>query len=318
MSPQKAKIKNENMRSVIQELSAAGLYQGCHSKLRIVPISETSGYTIFLQIQHGCRFNKCLFCPFYKDLQFFEKSEELIREEIDVLIRTCADRNLSIRRVMLLDADGLDTGQDKLIRVIQYIREKFPRINVPNNQVMPFAHAFDCFYHGTSTSTQKPAEISSFSHTETILQKGKKGITELRDAGLGMIWWGIETGSANLLKLVNKSRNKSSSDRSIRQEILKAGNILSDSGVYYVAIILVGLGGEAYFDEHVEETSTLLGELQPPAVSYSDLVVVPGTPYETMVSGGKLDALSVERLSQQRRILENLDLMGPQFDYEVE
>ncbi len=310
-----AVVQHAAMRSLLAELAAAGVYQGCRAAPRIVPSAEASGGTVFLQISVGCRHNGCLFCPFFKDIAFQEKPLPTIEEEIRLLAAECLRRALPVRRVMLLDADALDTPQQKLEQILGLVRAHFPRYRATNPELTAYDDFSGHFYFKGPGLEWRPVEVSSFCHTESVLSKGLEGLRRLQCLGLGLLWWGLESGCTPLLRRMGKANGWPRGEE--RARLLEAGEILHRAGIYFVAIVLVGLGGERFYEAHVEETTSLLRELNPPGVAFSDLVVVPGTPYAQLVERGILDVLSPERMAAQRRAFEQIAITAPQYDYEV-
>ncbi|MBC7188532.1 MAG: radical SAM protein [Calditrichaeota bacterium] len=303
------------MRELVRELVAGGFFEGWDAAPRVVPSAEASGGTAFLQINVGCPHNGCIFCPFFKDVAFSEKPLWRIAEEARFVAAECSRRGLPVRRVMLLDADALCTEQAKLEQVLRLVRAHFPGRRVSSAQVTAYDESSECLYFRRVESRVEPVEVSAFCHTESVLAKGVDGLRRLRELGLGLLWWGVETGSARLLRLMGKT--KGGVPGTERERILAAGEMLRGAGIHFVAIILMGLGGERFFEEHLQETLSLLRQLDPPGVSFSDLVVAPGTGYAKLVEAGLLDVLPAERMAEQRRVFEQSDLAAVQYDYEL-
>ena len=154
-------------------------------------------------------------------------------------------------------------------------------------------------------------EVSSFCQTETVVHKGLEGLRRLRHLGLGLLWWGLAAAPRGMGKANAWPHGEE------RARLLAASELLHQTGISFVAIVLVGLGGGRFYEAHVEATTSLLKELNPPGVAFSDLVVVPGTPYTRLVEKGILEVLSPERMAVQRRAFEQIALTAPQYDYEA-
>lgn len=308
-------LRHEGMRELVRELAAGGFFEGWRAAPRVVPSAEASGGTAFLQISVGCPHNGCIFCPFFKDVAFSQKPLPRIEEEVRFVAAECSRRGLPVRRVMLLDADALCTEQARLEQVLRLVRAHFPGRRVSSAQVTAYDELSECLYFRSVESWVEPVEVSAFCHTESVLAKGVDGLRRLRELGLGLLWWGLESGSARLLRLMRKT--KGGVPGTERERFLAAGETLREAGIHFVAIILVGLGGERFYDEHLQETLSLLRQLDPPGVSFSDLVVVAGTGYAKLVEAGLLDVLPPQRMAEQRRVFEQSDLAAVQYDYEL-
>jgi len=262
-------------------------------------MTETSGQTAFLQVNIGCRHNQCIFCNFYKDICFREKSGTEIMRDIDRLVEYYQQYSHSpISRLMLLDADGLDVKHKLLLRTLEYAQKRFPKHQERRGTISEYDETYEQFYDTITKVCYRPIEFSSFTYTETIIAKG-------------------ESASPDLLRLVRKVRNGSTDSRSETKKLFQAAEILEQSSIFYIPIILVGLGGETFFDEHVTKTTKFLEEIQPPGYSLSELVIPVGSVYCRFIQQGRLDLLSSERMREQRAIFENLNIETPQFDYGV-
>ncbi|MBN1347824.1 radical SAM protein [candidate division KSB1 bacterium] len=311
-------IKNRRLPVDFRCLMQQGVYCGSRNPLRIIPISETSGGTAFLQVNIGCRHNQCIFCNFYKDVRFREKSEAIILRDIDTLAEYFMNQEYSqISRLMLLDADGLDIGHDQLLHILEYARSKFPVSDATNDYVTGYDEKYEQFFEHLQSAGCRALEFSSFTHTDTIISKGVAQMRELKTLGLDFIWWGLESADVELLKLIRKTRNNHADSDNEQRKLYQAAGILEKADIFYVPIILVGLGGERFFRQHVTRTIAFLEHIMPPGFSLSDLVVPDGTGYQRLIQKGSLDLLSAARLSEQRQLFENMNITSPQFDYEV-
>jgi len=312
------RIKNSNLRHIFRELMPMGVYVGSSDPLRILPFTETSASVAFLQTHVGCRRNTCTFCPFYKDLKFYEKSQEQIMSDINRIsayYHHQSDRNVS--RVMLLDADAVDMEKSKLVRTIRYLRKKFPKYKRKAAKILYWDDTEDCFFTEKLNDITSPVEVSAFIHTETIVKMGLDLFYDLKREGLTMLWWGVESGCEDLLRAVNKINYSAGKNNKYQQDVLKAGQILNSAGIFYVTMIIIGLGGERYFDTHVNQTRALLEEIQPPGIVLSNLVVDWTSQYARQIEMGEFDVLSPQRMQVQREFIESIAQNSFQFDYDL-
>src|SRR5919199_1674432 len=86
------------------------------------PPSEASS-TIF-QVTLGCSFNRCSFCNMYRTKEYIERPWEEIKAEIDTAAKFYPDT----RRIFLADGDALNLENQSMLRILQYIYGKFPRV----------------------------------------------------------------------------------------------------------------------------------------------------------------------------------------------
>ena len=88
------------------------------------PPSEA--YSLLLQVTVGCTHNKCTFCSMYKDKQFHIRKLEDILEDL-----AWARRHYTrVERIFLCDGDALALSVNKLMPILNYIREYFQSASV--------------------------------------------------------------------------------------------------------------------------------------------------------------------------------------------
>ncbi len=74
-------------------------------------------------------------------------------------------------------------------------------------------------------------------------------------------------------------------------------------------IVLLGLGGKRYSNEHVKDTITALNRMQPRYLSFLSLMVIPGTPLHGQVLNGDFAELNPnELLKEAHDIISGLKL----------
>lgn len=185
------------------------------------PPSEANS-TIF-QVTLGCSFNKCSFCDMYRTKEYIERSWDEIRSEIDLMARLYPDT----QRIFLADGDALNLSKDQLVQILQYLYQKFSKIE----------------------------RVSCYAMPKNLLQKTDGELAELRKAGLHMFYVGIESGNDTVLRKVTKG----ATGKSIVQACGKART----HGFVLSCMIILGLGGRKYSGEHIADTAKVLGEVAP-------------------------------------------------------
>ncbi|HZB81068.1 MAG TPA: radical SAM protein [Nitrososphaera sp.] len=231
------------------------------------PPSEADS-TIF-QVTLGCSFNKCSFCNMYRTKEYVERPWEEIKAEIDMAAKFYPDT----RRIFLADGDALNLPKDRMIEILKYLRENFPRLQ----------------------------RISCYAMPKNILQKKDDELREMRTAGLDMLYIGIESGNDIVLKKVTKGATY----KTIVQAYQKAkahGYILS-------CMVIIGIGGKTYTKEHISDTARVLSETSPDYVGALTLHLEEGVYHEFMDKFGErfvpLDDLEV--LDELERLVANLN-----------
>jgi len=210
------------------------------------PPSEAD--SLILQVTVGCSHNKCTFCPSYKDKKFRIKTWEEIKEDVDEAARF----GRGIEKVFLADGDALIIPQERLLQIIHYLKEKLPRLR----------------------------RIGIYANAKGILKKGVDQLRELKEAGLGIVYLGVESGDQVVLDRVKKGTTY--------EKLVQAAKIVKEVGIPLSVTVLLGLGGKERSKEHAIATGRILSEMDPEYVGALSLIVVPGTPIYDEIQRGDL------------------------------
>ena len=87
-----------------------------------------------------------------------------------------------------------------------------------------------------------------------LLKKSVAELTQLREAGLTLLYYGIETGSADLLKRITKG----ATPEAMITGLTKA----KQAGLKISATVILGLGGQTYWQEHIDATAELVNQVE--------------------------------------------------------
>jgi radical SAM superfamily enzyme YgiQ (UPF0313 family) len=225
------------------------------------------------QVTLGCSFNKCSFCNMYRTKEYVERPWEELKSEIELAAKFYPET----RRVFLADGDALNLSKSRMIEVLKYLQQNFPNLQ----------------------------RISCYAMPKNILQKKDDDLKEIRAAGLDMLYVGIESGNDLVLKKVTKGATY----KTIVQACQKAkrhGYILS-------CMVILGLGGKSYTNEHISDTARILSETAPDYVGALTLHIEEGIYREFMHKFGEtfvpLDDLDI--LDELERLIANLDPRRP-------
>jgi len=209
------------------------------------PPSEAD--SLILQVTVGCSYNRCTFCHSFQQKQFRIKSFEEIREDIDEI----SDYG-PIPRVFLADGDALIIPQNDLVRILSYLKEKIRGLE----RVGIYANAVD------------------------VLKKSPEELEELRSLGLGIIYLGLESGNAEVLKRIKKNATV--------EQMVRAARRVKEAGILLSITVLLGIGGLELSLAHAEDTGKVLSEMDPDFVGALSLIIVRGTPIEEELRTGRL------------------------------
>nr|VFK51288.1 MAG: Radical SAM superfamily protein [Candidatus Kentron sp. TC] len=183
------------------------------------PPSEA--YSLIFQITLGCSFNQCAFCSMYRTKRFSIRSIDEVLAEI----RDVAPYHIEARRVFLADGDALACSTEHLEEILAALRESFPRLT----------------------------RVTCYALPGNLLRKSVEELTRLRQRGLTMIYYGIESGSPEILKRITKGATPRSMITGLHKA--KVAN-LKVSGT-----VVLGLGGRTRWREHIDGTIALVNEV---------------------------------------------------------
>lgn len=233
----------------------------------IRPPSEAD--SILLQVTLGCSHNKCTFCGTYKDKRFTIRDDVTIDHDIEY-----AAKNLSfLRRVFLIDGDALIIPQPRLVRILTQIREKMPWVQ----------------------------RVGVYGNARGILRKTEEELAVLRSLGLGIVYFGLESGDKQVLEEIKKGHSP--------ERMIEAGRRVRAAGMKLSVMVILGLGGRERSLEHARATGRALTAIDPNYVGVLTLMVHPGTELAEEVDAGRFELLSpVEMLQELREILANTDM----------
>ncbi len=197
------------------------------------PPSEAD--SLILQTTLGCSFNHCSFCSMYRTKSFAIRPLDQVRAEI----QTVARAHPGVRRVFLADGDALAAPTDHILTLLASLRAALPRLE----------------------------RVSSYALPANLLKKSVDELTQLRENGLTLLYYGIETGSADLLKRITKG---------VTPEAMIAGlTKAKQAGLRVSATVILGLGGQAYWREHIDATAELVNQVELDYLSTLQLMIDP-------------------------------------------
>jgi radical SAM superfamily enzyme YgiQ (UPF0313 family) len=179
--------------------------------------------SLIFQVTLGCSFNECSFCDMYRSKQYSERPWEEIKIEIDMMAKQMPDTT----RVFLADGDALNLDADYMVKIVKYIYEKFPNLE----------------------------RISCYAMPMNLLKKTPEELKKMHDAGLTMLYLGIESGSDIVLKKVTKGATS--------KTIIKSVNKAKNAGFVMSCMVILGLGGKKYSKEHVQGTAEVISACSP-------------------------------------------------------
>ena len=231
------------------------------------PPSEAKS-TIF-QVTLGCSFNECSFCDMYRSKEYSERPWKEIKMEIDMAAKQMPDT----KKIFLADGDALNLQTDYMIKIVKYLYEKFPNLE----------------------------RISCYAMPMNLLKKTPEELKKMHEAGLDMLYLGIESGSDIILKKVTKGATS--------QTIIRACRKAIDTGYVLSCMVILGLGGKTYTKEHIRGTAEVLSAVSPHYSAALTLIIEPGVKDEFMTKFGEpfIPISDSEALDELENLVANIN-----------
>ena len=227
------------------------------------PPSEAN--SLILQVTNGCSWNKCTFCDMYTAPQkkFHLKPQEQIEAELETIARS----GQSIRRIFLADGDAMTLSFRRLKDIMHAINQYLPDIQ----------------------------RVSSYCLPRNLKNKTVEELSELHSMGLGLVYVGCETGDDEILEKIIKGETYQSS--------LSALQKTQQAGISRSVMILNGLGGKKYSEQHAINSAHLMNDAQPEYLSTLVVSFPLGVERFQDNFGGDFTPLSQIELIQEMEIL---------------
>ena len=210
------------------------------------PPSEA--HSLLLQVTVGCSHNRCSFCQMYRRKQFRTKPWSQIEADLVEAAELLGDR---VDRVFLCDGDALILSTRRLLRILDAIRVRLPSVT----------------------------RVGSYGDSRSVLKKSERELIELRDAGLGIVYHGMESGDDRVLRRIDKGGT--------RAEAIATAERLRAAGITHSVMVLLGIGGADLSADHARASASALTEMDPRYVGALTVTVVPGTTLHRQQEAGE-------------------------------
>ncbi len=227
----------------------------------IRPPSEAN--SILLQVTVGCSRNKCTFCGSYRGERFKIKPDDVIMADIDFAARHCRRQ----RRLFLCDGDALIIPQKRLMHLLKTIRQKLPWVT----------------------------RVGSYANAKSLKMKSGHELTGLRQAGLGILYMGLETGDDATLRAIDKGATSDA--------MIEMGRKAKDAGFKLSVTVLLGIAGRDRSQIHAKATGRVLSEIDPDYIGALSLMLIPGTPLHADYQSGRFPLLDAREMLAELRTL---------------
>lgn len=232
------------------------------------PPSEA--YSFILRLTRGCAHNKCTYCNMYRGVPF----QVLTDEEIERQIMLAHSYNgAGVRRVFLADGDALVLSTERLLKVLATLRRLFPNFE----------------------------RASSYAAPKDILRKSPEELRQLQEAGLKLLYYGMESGDTETLKEIKKGVDGPQSVE-VGQRAIAAGMELS-------VMVILGIAGREGSKRHALATAAALSAIRPTYLGAISLMLYRGSELKAQFERGEFHPLPPAGLMEELYlIIEHLDL----------
>lgn len=245
-----------------------GLYFDDYETPVFRPPSEANSF--ILRVTRGCAHNRCTFCAMYKDVPFSVYTDEAVDRQIAMAAHYAGDE---VRRIFLADGDAFVLPTEKLLALLARLYGTFPNLQ----------------------------RVTSYAGPKDILRKSDEELLRLREAGLKMLYFGLETGDSQLLQQIQKGVTA--------EESIAAGQKVVRSGMKLSMMVIAGLGGAAGSARHALKTAYAVSQIQPDMLSVLTLRLYKGTQMLREFEEGKFELLSPCGLAEEvRTFLSRIEL----------
>ncbi|WP_421862976.1 radical SAM protein [Motiliproteus sp.] len=221
--------------------------------------------SLIIQVTNGCSYNKCSFCEMYTAAQkkFRPKPEAELLSEIEQLGRSYPET----RRIFLADGDAMVLSGRRLLTILQHLRRNFSQLQ----------------------------RVTAYCLPRNLNNKTDDELAALQREGLDMLYVGAESGDDTVLAKVVKGETFETTKVAL--------NRLSAAGIRRSVMILNGLGGRRYSEQHALNSARLANATQPEYLSTLVVSFPTGEARFREAFGGDYEPLQQADLFQEMALL---------------
>jgi len=180
----------------------------------------SEGNNLIIQATLGCSFNRCSFCSMYRSKNYQAREIDAVKADIQRAARQWPHAH----RVFLADGDALTLATKHLLQILDELQQALPKL----------------------------ARVSCYATPANLLRKTESELRQLREQKLSLVYLGIESGSNRILKKITKG----ASQKGIAEALIKA----DQCGLKVSGTVILGLGGQQFWQEHIDGTLELLNQ----------------------------------------------------------
>jgi len=207
----------------------------------------------------------------YTTKSFRVRSSEEVLQEIEEV----SSYNPTVRKVFLADGNAMVLSTHRLLEILQKLKAVFPQLN----------------------------RVSAYAMPRDLEHKSEEELKSLREAGLKLIYVGVESGDPELLKLVNKGEVPDMMSHHL--------NKAKRAGIQSSVMIITGLGGNKYSRQHAINSAKVVNEINPDFLSTLVLSFPFGQEHYEKRFKGLYEPMSPQDLLEEQYLfIQNTDLQN--------
>jgi len=233
------------------------------------PPSEAG--SLLIQATIGCPHNRCRFCGMYKTTRFRVR---LIKDILDDLDMAREVWGPDVRTLFFPDGNTIVMKTASLVKILEHARKNFPTLE----------------------------RITVYGSARFIRLKDDSELKALREAGLGRIHMGLESGDDPTLARMGKGATAA--------ESIEAGQKARRADIELSVYYLLGLGGRDRLEEHARASAEAINAMGPNFVRIRTLSPHPGTPLFDDALEGRFETPAPDEALRELGLLVS-GLSGP-------
>jgi radical SAM superfamily enzyme YgiQ (UPF0313 family) len=205
----------------------------------------------------------------YREKRFRIRDWDEIKADID----DAASSYPRTRRVFLADGDAFAMSTAQILRILRYLAELFPDLE----------------------------RVTCYASPGNLLEKSVEEMKELRENGLKILYYGVESGDPDILRKVKKGI----SPGQMVHGCIKA----TRAGIKLSVTVILGLAGRKGSFRHARETARVINRINPRYLSALTLITGPRKERFAEMMGEDFQYNdAVDNVRELRDLIENLEV----------
>jgi radical SAM superfamily enzyme YgiQ (UPF0313 family) len=226
-------------------------------------------HSLIFQVTIGCSWNRCAFCEMYTSKKFRVKCEADVESEITYAARHFPEA----RKLFLGDGNAMVISTSMMLAHLANLSKNFAKLT----------------------------RVSAYASPSDLNNKTVEELTALHQAGLKLLYVGVESGDDQVLKAVQKGETFSTTVAGL----LKA----KQAGINLSVMIITGLGGKHLSNGHAFNSAKIVNEIQPEFLSTLVLSFPYGPEhFRKRFRGDFIPLNTIELLQEQHNFIAHTEL----------